>query len=55
MLTNVMLKKSLFALLLATFALGSLGSLSACNTTEGFGQDVQNTGEYIEDTAEDAS
>lgn len=55
MLSSPIFKKSLFALLLGTFALGSLGSLSACNTTEGFGQDVQNTGDYIEDTAEDAS
>jgi predicted small secreted protein len=55
MLSSPLFKKPLFALLLATFALGSLGSLNACSTTEGFGQDVQDTGEYIEDTAEDAS
>jgi len=29
-------------------------ALAACNTTEGFGRDVQSTGEAIEDTAEDA-
>ena len=55
MLTNAMFKKSLFALLLATFALGSLGSLNACSTAQGFGQDVEDTGDYIEDKAEDAS
>ncbi len=55
MLTNAMLKKSLFALLLATFALGSLGSLNACSTASGFGQDVEDTGEYIEEKADDAT
>jgi predicted small secreted protein len=29
-------------------------ALAACNTTEGFGRDVQSAGEAIEDTAEDA-
>ena len=33
----------------------SLMGLSACSTTKGFGQDVQDTGEYIEEKAEDAS
>ncbi len=32
--------------------LGLLG-LAACNTTRGFGQDVEATGEAIEETAED--
>jgi predicted small secreted protein len=32
--------------------LGLLG-LAACNTTKGFGQDVEATGDAIEDTAED--
>lgn len=27
--------------------------LAACNTAEGFGEDVQSTGEAIEDSAED--
>lgn len=27
-------------------------ALSACNTTEGFGKDVKNTGEAIEDAAD---
>lgn len=30
-------------------------SVSACNTTEGFGEDMQSAGEAIEDTAEDAN
>lgn len=29
-------------------------AVSACNTTRGVGQDVEATGEAIEDTAEDA-
>lgn len=29
-------------------------ALAACNTTEGFGRDVQKAGEAIEDSAEDA-
>jgi predicted small secreted protein len=29
-------------------------TVSGCNTTEGFGKDVQSTGEAIEDTAEEA-
>jgi predicted small secreted protein len=33
----------------------SLAGLSGCNTAKGFGQDVQNTGEYIEEKADDAS
>lgn len=31
------------------------GSVSACNTTEGFGKDMQSAGEAVEETAEDAS
>lgn len=30
-------------------------SVSACNTTEGFGEDMQSAGEAVEDTAEDAN
>lgn len=30
------------------------GGLSACNTTEGFGEDMQNAGEKIEKKAEDS-
>jgi len=32
----------------------SLAGLSACNTTKGFGEDVEDTGEWIQDKAEDA-
>jgi len=28
--------------------------LAACNTTEGFGKDVENTGEAVQDAARDA-
>lgn len=31
-----------------------LGGLSACNTTEGFGEDVEATGEAIEEEAEES-
>ncbi|MBW8369056.1 MAG: entericidin A/B family lipoprotein [Arenimonas sp.] len=39
------------ALALLGFA---LGSLTACNTISGAGQDVKKAGEVIEETAEDA-
>ncbi len=32
----------------------SLGSLAACNTLSGVGQDIEKAGEVIEETAEDA-
>ena len=32
----------------------SLSALSACNTTKGFGEDVEDSGEWIQDKAEDA-
>ena len=41
----------LYLMLLFLVALTAAG----CNTTEGFGKDVEATGEAIEDTAEDAS
>ena len=31
-----------------------MGSLAACNTIEGAGQDIQKAGEVIEETADDA-
>ncbi len=34
--------------------LGPAG-LNVCSTAQGLGQDVEDTGEYIEDKAEDAS
>jgi len=40
--------------LILTVSTLSLG-LAACNTVEGAGQDIENTGEAIEDTAQDAS
>ena len=55
MTTNNFFKKSLFALLLAGFTLGSLGSLNACSTAKGFGQDVEDTGSYIEEKADEAT
>ena len=33
---------------------GSIGALTACNTVEGAGRDVQKAGEEIEDAAQDA-
>ena len=43
--------KRLTALLL--LALFSMGTLSACNTMKGVGQDVQKVGEKVEDKAQD--
>ncbi len=37
----------------AILALGLLGLLAACNTFQGLGQDVQQGGEAITDTAQD--
>lgn len=43
--------KRLTALLL--LALFTAGTFTACNTVRGAGQDVQEVGEQMEDTAED--
>lgn len=43
--------KRLSALLL--LALFSVGSLTACNTMKGAGQDIEKAGDKIEDKAED--
>lgn len=43
--------KRLTALML--LALFSAGTLTACNTVKGAGQDVQEVGEEVEDAAED--
>ena len=43
------MKRSIALLLLALF---TAGSLSACNTVRGAGQDVQKVGEKMEDSAE---
>lgn len=40
-------------LYLILIALGAF-TAAGCNTTEGFGQDVEATGDAIEDAAEDA-
>jgi entericidin B len=41
--------------LLAVFALGlTAAGLSACNTVEGAGKDIEATGDAIKDTARDA-
>lgn len=38
---------------LALLSLFSVGTLAACNTMSGAGQDIQKAGEKIEDKAED--
>ena len=43
--------KRLIALML--LAMFSVGTLTACNTMKGAGQDVQKVGEKVEDKAED--
>jgi len=45
------LPKFVFLLL----ALGAVLVLSACNTVEGVGRDIEATGDAVADTAEDAS
>lgn len=40
--------------LLAAAAACAFAALAACNTTEGFGRDVESLGDNIEDTASDA-
>ena len=40
-----------FALLLLTVLTLSLGGLTACNTVEGIGEDLQNAGRAIDDAA----
>ena len=42
--------------IIQAFIAGSLALVAAgCNTTEGFGEDLQSAGEEIEEEAEDAS
>jgi predicted small secreted protein len=45
-----MTKETLLALMAA---LGLAGSLAACNTVKGVGQDVQGAGEAVEDASEE--
>lgn len=41
--------------LLVVVFLGAVGmALGGCNTSEGFGQDVENTGEAIQEEAQEA-
>lgn len=44
------MKRPVASMLLCLFA---AGVLSACNTTKGFGQDLQKVGEKMEEAAED--
>jgi predicted small secreted protein len=48
--TTMSQTKRLLALLLLAL---SLGSLTACNTMAGVGEDIEEAGDSIEDTAED--
>lgn len=50
MLSNIRINALRAALLLAILAPLTM-TLSACNTTEGFGKDVSNTGDKITDEA----
>ena len=45
--TNIILIKRLFVLLFVTASLAMLGL--GCNTAHGFGQDMQNAGQSIQD------
>ncbi len=40
--------------IIQAMTLAALLGLAACNTVEGFGQDVQSGGEAVTDTAQDA-
>ncbi|SDF49306.1 Predicted small secreted protein [Limimonas halophila] len=40
-------------LIVLTIVAAPAGAVSACNTSEGLGQDVENTGEALEEEAED--
>jgi predicted small secreted protein len=44
------LRKLILALAVAGF---SAGALSSCNTVEGAGEDIESTGDAIDDSAED--
>ena len=47
---------SLLAKLLVPVSIGVAGlALSACNTTEGVGEDIRSAGDAIDDAAEDAN
>lgn len=50
---ELLMSRKLTAPLVAFAALIGASSLAACNTVEGVGQDVQQAGEAIEETAEE--
>ena len=45
-------RSSFLALLTGLLLLLSIGSLTACNTVEGAGKDIENTGDAIQDAAD---
>jgi predicted small secreted protein len=52
---NVVTSMKPWTLLFGILLLGSVGAtLSGCNTSEGFGKDVENVGEDIQDEAQEA-
>jgi predicted small secreted protein len=46
-----MFKRTLASLLMALFLVGSLATLTACNTVEGAGKDIEKGGKAIKDEA----
>ena len=50
----IMLKRTLTALATLALLAGATPLLSACNTTEGVGEDIEATGAAIDEAAEDA-
>lgn len=46
-----MFKKFLFSILTVAFAVAGLGSLTACNTVEGIGRDLQAGGAELREEA----
>ena len=48
------MSRKITAPLIAFAALIGVSSLAACNTVEGFGQDLQKAGNHVEKRAEDA-
>jgi len=47
-----MLKRTVMALFAALFVTGLLGSLTACNTVHGMGEDLERGGEKIQREAD---
>lgn len=47
------MRHTLRRLLLLLFIVSSPAALSACNTVGGFGEDVEEAGDYVEETADD--